>query len=321
VTLKPAFHHLLTLLEILFIIALGVSCRNVNEAALTSVTVTPSTPLMTVAQETTAPTLTPIPATLIASPTATALPTSTPPPTWTPRPTLPPAEAEAVVADLLTHNAGCQLPCWWGFTPGQTTWQTAGGFLATVSLRTTISDGPSNDFSIDVMVPVPTKIFPTPLTHYFYVKNGIVERMNIFPGYSTAYSLTAILGTYGQPAEVWLLTMSDSPDGTLPFNVSLFYPEQGILVEYSDSKTTLQGDRITSCPQKVRFPSINLWAPELKITSTEAFSWRIGNREKSDYRPLEEATGMDVQSFYETFKKQGNSVCLETPVDLWPFQP
>src|SRR5262245_28586986 len=63
--------------------------------------------------------------------TSTPTPTQTPLPTWTPRPTLPPAQAEALALDLLTHNADCRLPCWWGFTPGQTSWQVARSFLAT----------------------------------------------------------------------------------------------------------------------------------------------------------------------------------------------
>lgn len=52
------------------------------------------------------------------SPTPTA--TATPRPTLanSPLPTLPPNEAQALVLELLEHNAGCRLPCWWGFSPG-----------------------------------------------------------------------------------------------------------------------------------------------------------------------------------------------------------
>jgi hypothetical protein len=27
---------------------------------------------------------------------------------------------------------------------------------------------------------------------------------------------------------------------------------------------------------------------------------------------------MDVEAFYQTFKNANNSICLETPADLWP---
>jgi hypothetical protein len=36
------------------------------------------------------------------------------------------------------------------------------------------------------------------------------------------------------------------------------------------------------------------------------------------YQPLETATGMDVKTFYETFKDPDNVSCLQTPVEIWP---
>jgi len=34
--------------------------------------------------------------------------------------------------------------------------------------------------------------------------------------------------------------------------------------------------------------------------------------------PLEEATGMTVETFYETYRDPANDPCIETPRDLWP---
>ena len=76
--------------------------------------------------------------TAIPSPAATLLPTLTPRPTWTPSPTWTPiptrtptatplpfptlesAEMQSFIAEMLSTNGGCELPCWWGITPGET---------------------------------------------------------------------------------------------------------------------------------------------------------------------------------------------------------
>src|SRR5574341_671827 len=62
----------------------------------------------------------------LSSPTATASPVTTPIPIPSPRPTLTfvprpsPEEGEKQFLELLHNNGNCRLPCWFGFTPGQT---------------------------------------------------------------------------------------------------------------------------------------------------------------------------------------------------------
>ncbi len=53
------------------------------------------------------------------SPTPTQTPTATP----LPFPTLEPEEMQAFIAEMLAANGGCELPCWWGITPGVTPWE------------------------------------------------------------------------------------------------------------------------------------------------------------------------------------------------------
>ncbi len=40
---------------------------------------------------------------------------------WTPGAKLPPDEVEKKIMSLYSNNGGCELPCWWGITPGKTT--------------------------------------------------------------------------------------------------------------------------------------------------------------------------------------------------------
>ncbi len=36
--------------------------------------------------------------------------------------------------------------------------------------------------------------------------------------------------------------------------------------------------------------------------------------------PLAQATEMDIETFYQTFKNPNNTECLETPAELWPSE-
>lgn len=260
--------------------------------------------------------------------TATALPTATLPPTATltptPLPTLPANQAQALMLELFRNNAGCRLPCWWGITPGQTPWEIAQRFLATFAFD--IKEGRSAEHHFyTVYLIVPEEIYPYQiefypvLAHDYDVINGIVEVIQVEPGLVPNYELSEFLRTYGSPTEVWLRTYNQAREGDLQFDVVLFYPTQGILARYATQGQVVRS-RIRGCPQQKPAAILALWSPQRELTFSEATNQtsEIRNEEWWPYRPLQEATGMDVKTFYQTFKKSNNSICLETPTDLWP---
>lgn len=274
------------------------------------------------------------PSSIIPSATETSIPVATstvalPPPTspataivmptqtHAPTPTLPPDEAQALLLDLLQNNAGCRLPCWWGFTPGRTSWQVAESYLSTFAFA--IKRGSSVERPLySVYFIVPEEIFPVALIHNYKVIDGSIQRIEVILGSVPTYNLSAFLSTYGMPSEVWLRTYNQAREGDLPFDTVLFYPEQGILTRY-DSQADDLGEQITGCPQQKPALVLSLWSPERQLTFAEATSETIEIREDGWlYHPLQEATGMDVETFYQTFKEANNSVCLETPAGLWP---
>ncbi len=274
---------------------------------------TPSTSLVTPAPTPILVTFTPAPTATIQPPKLTSSPTLTP--SVMPLPTLLPTEAAALALELLRNNAGCRLPCWWGFTPGQTDWQTAEDFLSTFASKI-YSSGPA-DKSFEVYIHVPEQISPGPLIHTYKVQNGIIERIGVKTGNSFSYWLHTLLSTYGQPTEVWIRTFNESRDGYLPFFVVLFYSDQGIMVRYEDPLGKIKGEEVEGCPQKYLHPWIFLWTPKHRVSFAEAISWTLGVGEQSQYLPLEEATGMDIEKFHQTFKESNNEQCLKTPIALW----
>lgn len=281
------------------------------------------------------------PPTATRTPTRTPGPTATATPTWEPLPTLPtPSQtAKRLVQELFETNRGCLLPCWWGITPGQTSWEEARLFLeqfAEVDPYESV-DQNKPKFSVGILVPVPDeiyrKLFPdeTEVPPYFYishlynVEEGVVVSMDVSTRYylGYAYRLSAFLQTYGPPDEIWLSTYStEYPIGVLPFLVALFYPEQGILVNYFP-EANFVGDEVHACQLDRPPTSLGLWASEQKVMNYIEAARFFGLNPGEPgilHMPIEEATEMDVQTFYETFKAPGSGVCLETPKELWPPQ-
>ena len=173
-------------------------------------------------------------------------------------------------------------------------------------------------------MPVPPEIFVVNYIEVgFLVREGVVEEMmsplattTLFPlEYFMEYILPSILTTYGKPSQVWLSTYSDAfEEGDLPFILILIYFDQGVLLSFGTNGEMKNG-LVQGCFSLEPVSSFQLWHPGLYSTFDQATDGKsIANR---DYLPLEEATGMDVTTFYETFKNPDKTVCLETPANLW----
>lgn len=269
-------------------------------------------------------------------PTPSITPSMTPAPSVTPSPAVQSTATETFVAIptppgltssekvlwLLETNNGCQLPCWWGITPGETTWEEAEQFFNTFAPDIS-SNSNSELVNYSPLTYLPSEVFDIEFTHPVYsVRNGIVDMIRTDVsigdtpfGYLTQYTLSAFLTTYGQPVGVWLSTYPGPfEQNDLPFRVVLFYPDQGIAALYSDNGAR-QEDMVQGCPQQDPVRILKLWSPTLDFTfeqlttSSSAFNM--------DYLSLEESTEMDVVTFYETFKNPDNATCLETPAELW----
>jgi hypothetical protein len=61
-------------------------------------------------------------------------------------PTLPAEEMDETIQALIATNGGCFLPCWWGITPGVTSWDDANHFLLQFNPVITSSASPDMEF-------------------------------------------------------------------------------------------------------------------------------------------------------------------------------
>jgi hypothetical protein len=251
---------------------------------------------------------------------STSTPTPAPTTTSTPSP-LPPlsaAEALATVTMLYETNRECMLPCWWGFTPGQTDWIIAKEFLT--PFADAIYEGidpPTPLWNVEIYLP---NTFYTDLDagrsiiHNYSINE---EKINAFEVRisepSSLFTPMSILNTYGKPAEVYLRTWQ----GGTGYLLTFFYPQFGFRITYQVDGGTNENGIISACFQE-GLPWLTIWTPDRELTFSETYE--LFHREDSgQYQlPLNIATGMDVPTFYETFSDSDVSICLETPTNLWP---
>jgi hypothetical protein len=238
-------------------------------------------------------------------------------PTTTPTlgiPLMSPEEMRARVADLLEDNGGCQLPCWWGITPGKTTWEEANDILGGFNPPGKPMDRPDGSWTMYFHTPFTEK---GPITHSYSVKDGLVTEIEIYAyDYAPLFQLEDFLETYGQPEEIYIMTFSTDEPGQI-FEMDLFYPGMGILMSYSGGDLENAGDKLRNCLQGMDSPFFHLWFPNQRISFKEAEEKFLNNEDLPERLSLEDATGMTVAEFFSILKSKGK-VCIETPKSLWP---
>jgi hypothetical protein len=271
--------------------------------------------------------------TFTATPSLTALPSllSRSSPTWTPVPPLPYDKAQAVLTELYINNGGCELPCWWGITPGKNTWQQINTLLSPLG-RISPPRNRQGIISYEIYLLKP-KDFMVPTIsaggyddNYFspwiFVKDGTVLTISINSGWISRdfdYSLAAFLKMLGKPGEIRLKVIMDLPPENSPeYYMDLFYADKGILIS---TNGTAEGGESTLriCPQEYRNgvfpPALTLWSPSLKITYDEvptSLFAGIGEWNPSEYHLLDDLTnGFGSAEFYKTFVDANATKCFE----------
>lgn len=261
----------------------------------------------------------------------TFLPTQAPTPSQTstvipteivvPAGTFDPENGPKLVKYLLENNAGCELPCWWGITPGVTLWKQARQILEKTSVSIDAQES-QNDFKAEVETYLPDPYdFAPSMKHVYGVKNGVVHYIRVYNfDLAPRYDLQNFLQTYGQPTEVWMRTFAQAELGAQDFLIELFYREQGMLIEYRTAKLLKEIDgKLQNCLIKeMNSPIIHLWSSDVEDLTFEEAKGFIDTANLPEPKPLLDATGMDVETFYETFQDPETEACLQTPRKLWP---
>lgn len=317
----------------LFFVAIVSGCAQPVQGTPTLTLGLPTIPVtMTIAAETITPTLT-------SSPTGTPIPA-----TPTDVPTLPAEDAHQRLLALLANNNDCSLPCLWGITPGKSSFLEARSILLPLrDIAETAYFDPASPDSISPLIVENNQRLYTDIA-YLYNANDVITLMRFraleeelsqdeygnqltTPIYGSPefiqrieyYSLSHLLSEQGIPTSVMIsreLTYENNRRSFL-INIVVLYPNQGIWAKYTTwMDENAVGSNIRSCPVNARV-EMNLTPtgnPESFYTLLDRTDWGVT---KGEYKPLDEATSMSVEEFYQTFS-QPTDKCIETPANLWP---
>lgn len=274
------------------------------------------------------------------SQTAALLPTDTP----TPIPTLQAEQANVKFLELLSDNGGCQLPCLWNITPGESSYQETQATLSPLSgisgdLAGFLTEGivispnyTEDDLILSTIVSFNMEsIFGNQVVNrIFFRARGFDEDENfvydsiLFAERLRLYMLPAVLSEQGIPAAVMVSTYEGSDRGKhLPgFDVVLLYPDRGIMAIYTTSRQLI-GRNVRSClaSAHVEIHLSPVGQPDAFVEMLEqTHQWGFLWPDPQDgpyWKHIETATSMTLEEFYEVFR-QPTDRCIETPIDVWP---
>jgi hypothetical protein len=231
-------------------------------------------------------------------------------------PTYSPTQAThyKIISDLEINSDDCELPCFWGITPGETSWDYATNLLSSISVRSNYSDreiGMEKDF----LVQADESLTDTIIAILLYSEDTTIDFM-VITGLSV-YRLPQVLDIFGEPSEIWVEAISNPlPNSSNTyFYLILFYPEEGIRLFYGSAISgKVIEDTIHGCIDEG--PFIQLWnAQEVKSMfdpihpAGKPLDWNI--------LPIEEAVGMSVEEFHHAFVASNEPICVDTPRELW----
>jgi hypothetical protein len=145
----------------------------------------------------------------------------------------------------------------------------------------------------------------------------------LYPDLWKLYSLNSILTKYGKPSDVWvILTVGEVDPIKTYYELWLFYEDEGLLIKYYDIAIKVL-DNYEVCP--------NQMADSTVLPFNRVFTLQSqGNEEPledtyqhmggtmTQYYPIQEATGLNVQEFYDLILTGNTTACFSIPRAIWP---
>ncbi|MEW5869740.1 MAG: hypothetical protein AB1894_10735 [Chloroflexota bacterium] len=281
----------------------------------------------------------PIPTSTLVMTSAYPIATSTlviPTTTQTPLPTLTASERIDKFRELLTTNLGCRFPCWWGITPGKSTWAETRQFLTylgpeKISSRTIMASKtlyiPSG---FDLKVKKQTDGLPGYIynTLFFVEEGGIVERIHVnavgFTNYIEFQRLwinempRVILREYGIPSRIWFWTYPSLMGHSHGYDLWLIYDQQGFILYY-EGLLEVDEDIFHICiyddGREIAAMKMHLQSPD-DPTPLERMGY-LTSFEDLGILDIEAASGLSVEAFYQRFTRDDQPACFETPIKIW----
>lgn len=216
------------------------------------------------------------------------------------------------VRRMLSSPSGCELPCWWGIVPGQTTREEALQRLDALGL-------PESVPGIVVIQP-PQERWATSYTFELRMdrQGGVVQWLEVngsapyesihtdLPLDWQAFGLGQVLSRYGLPSDVLVGWNPPTEKGSLVmYSLRVGYKDRGFSVSYLGMGVDGgEGVLVRVCPDLAQVKDLSL-----QLHSRDALEMKA---DPSVFvYDLEQATDMSVRAFYERYKVLGSRACFD----------
>lgn len=212
-------------------------------------------------------------------PTKTLTPTNTYPITWTPLATYSSDEAIEKLKELYTSDI-CDLPCWWGITPGKTEWRDAWQILGRMALN-----DPRQIQLIDSDIPGYKSMFiEFPISEVIYSEDVNIEdamfvhvnsqtftvdHIEINTGSLQKYSIYELFEKYGEPERIIAYGGPHAVSDYAGVELFLIYPESGFVSwQFANADNDKwEEESFTACFQQSSW--LYLWEKGLRLSDDE----------------------------------------------------
>jgi hypothetical protein len=239
------------------------------------------------------------------------------------------AQQHANIVQLLETNGGCELPCWWGITPGITTWEEVNHLWNNAGITPFKQDtqwyGISDSYFSSKSVLSSSFMFDVSggIIEYIIVEanGGFDPKDSDFHEMWASLAPEKILPLLGVPSRVEIYSAYGPGEGANTYtfhDLYIFYDERGALFVYrvkDDLNSiykicpTFSDDGNTENTIKIILKSSDDSAPIEKLDD---------RYQSTKIHSLEEATKMTLEEFYKLFTEGKKLICFDTLPSVFP---
>ena len=251
--------------------------------------------------------------------------------------TLPLQDGMVTIEDLMKTNMGCNLPCFWGIIPGVTGWETAEKFLQTIGATVgNIETSPGINYHSVVFENENLTLGDN--FGFYEIANtvdtilasgnlfGSTRNVKDFISLWDSYSPKKIITNYGIPSRVLLssvFAIGYGDNDRRGYILWIFYDHLGLLIRYDGTVADLPIYHI--CP---------LFQEEGNITRIDLTLQNPSNSTPLELHdsilaklsvsrkiiPIEEASGINTEDFYNLFVNEESQSCFDTLREIWKLE-
>lgn len=245
-------------------------------------------------------------------------------------PTKAPTQVAEIVTDLYMNNGGCELPCFVGIIPGQTSIQDVYSRFSPIGYFEDQTRAVDTYQRIAFATNIPPNGFISSRNNDRWGFSmrvsedtvlGFVTGATDIERFSTP-SLSRFLSYFGQPEEIRVMLIEQMDNSLDHYVIALYYPSKGIFISWRGKTSavlsqTEKSITVTACPQYLPTyadmaiglypPFFYLFSPDPTLPFDKIIKTHLSEDPAGTYQPL---NINDVQRFYSMYLDTATSDCF-----------